>query len=206
MNLYESIKTNLKEEDNPINKIKLKESTKEKRIARYREFDNGHVLHSWKEMSDEEAEEAAKQASIKDPTDVYYVAYDDVMNPGSELRWYKGKSYTWDEVEEVLKKEKEPFLSNHKENSTLKESIDVNQFSLSTVSPYYKEIEKHFRGDSEIKEITAIQFNDAEPTDFLITCTDGTACTFSTFTGKLIEFKNEHEAFRSLFDDADYNI
>ena len=68
-----------------IDRIKTEESKEiktesGKRIARYREFDNGHVLHQWDEMSNEEAEEKAKQASIENPNDVYYVAYDDIMN------------------------------------------------------------------------------------------------------------------------------
>lgn len=89
------------------NKQKKTEGTAQKRIARYGEFDNGYVLHNdWREMSDEEAEESAKQASIKDPTDVYYVQYDDIMNPSNDIRWYKGKSYTVDEIIEIRKKEK----------------------------------------------------------------------------------------------------
>ena len=84
------------------NKQKKTEGTAQKRIARYGEFDNGYVLHNdWREMSDEEAEELAKQASIKDPTDVYYVQYDDIMNPSNDIRWYKGKSYTVDEIIEI---------------------------------------------------------------------------------------------------------
>lgn len=89
------------------NKQKKTEGTAQKRIARYGEFDNGYVLHNdWREMSDEEAEELAKQASIKDPTDVYYVQYDDIMNPSNDIRWYKGKSYTVNEIIEIRKKEK----------------------------------------------------------------------------------------------------
>lgn len=89
------------------NKQKKTEGTAQKRIARYGEFDNGYVLHNdWREMSDEEAEELAKQASIKNPTDVYYVQYDDIMNPSNDIRWYKGKSYTVDEIIEIRKKEK----------------------------------------------------------------------------------------------------
>lgn len=89
------------------NKQKKTEGTAQKRITRYGEFDNGYVLHNdWREMSDEEAEELAKQASIKDPTDVYYVQYDDIMNPSNDIRWYKGKSYTVDEIIEIRKKEK----------------------------------------------------------------------------------------------------
>lgn len=78
---------------------KLEEGTKQKRISHYNEFDNGHVLHSWNEMSNEEAEEKAKQASIDNPNDVYYVQYDDVMNPCSELRWFRGKQYTIDTID-----------------------------------------------------------------------------------------------------------
>lgn len=98
---------NYEKEMKEYNKEKKTEGTAQKRIARYGEFDNGHVLHNdWREMSDEEAEELAKQASIKDPTDVYYVHYDDIMNPSNDIRWYKGKSYTVDEINEIRKKEK----------------------------------------------------------------------------------------------------
>lgn len=86
---------------------KLNEGTKYKRISRFNEFDNGHIFHSWNEWTDEEAEEQAKQASIKDPTDVYYVQYDDVMNPNSGIYWYKGNSYSYEEVNNLRKKDKE---------------------------------------------------------------------------------------------------
>ena len=87
------------------------EGTNLKRISRYNEFDNGHVLHNdWKKISDEEAEELAKQASIKDPTDVYYVQFDDIMNSSNNNRWYKGKLYTVDEINAIRRKEKEDLL------------------------------------------------------------------------------------------------
>ena len=73
--------------------IPIEESTSFKRIARYNEFDNGHVLFDYSRMTDDEAEEAAKLASIKDGTDVYYVKYDDIMNPASDISWYKGQAY-----------------------------------------------------------------------------------------------------------------
>ena len=86
-----------------IDRIKTEESKEiktesGKRIARYREFDNGHVLHQWDEMSNEEAEEKAKQASIENPNDVYYVAIDDIMNPRSDINWYRGNQYTIDDI------------------------------------------------------------------------------------------------------------
>lgn len=86
-----------------VDRIKTEESKeiiteRGKRIARYREFDNGRVLHQWDEMSNEEAEEKAKQASIENPNDVYYVAYDDIMNPRSDISWYRGNQYTIDDI------------------------------------------------------------------------------------------------------------
>lgn len=84
-------------------------STKLKRIARYSEFDNGHVLHDWKEMTDEEAEEVAKQMSLKNPDDIYYVAYDNLMDSSSDKRWVNGESYPF---EQVSIKYGKPFIQN----------------------------------------------------------------------------------------------
>lgn len=78
---------------------KLTEETKQKRISYYKEFDNGRVLHHWTEMTDEEAQEIARKESIKYPDDIFYVAYDDVMNPDSDIRWVNGKQYNYDEVQ-----------------------------------------------------------------------------------------------------------
>ena len=112
---------------------KLTEGTNQKRISRYREFDNGYILHSWYEMTDEEAEEQARQASIKDPTDIYYVQYDDVMNPCSDIRWYQGNQYSIEQAQEIQKKNGEANYEKMKmkeevfsENS-LKESYEVWQ-------------------------------------------------------------------------------
>ena len=88
------------------NKEKKTESTSEKRISKYKESDGSVLRGGWKEIPDEEAEELAKQASIDDPTDVYYVEYNDIMDSSSNIRWYKGKSYTVDEIIEIRKKEK----------------------------------------------------------------------------------------------------
>lgn len=88
------------------NKEKKTESTPEKRISKYKESDGSVLRGGWKEISDKEAEELAKQASIDDPTDVYYVEYNDIMDSSSDIRWYKGKSYTVDEIIEIRKKEK----------------------------------------------------------------------------------------------------
>lgn len=87
--------------------------TVQKRIARHNEFDNGHVLHNYEKMTSAEAEEKARLASIENPDDIYYVSYDDIMNPSSDIKWKNGKQITeqleadgedgWgDEIEEVL--------------------------------------------------------------------------------------------------------
>ena len=122
-----------------IDRIKTEESKEiktesGKRIARYREFDNGHVLHQWDEMSNEEAEEKAKQASIENPNDVYYVAYDDIMNPRSDISWYKGNQYT---IEDIMNK-------RH-----LQESINFDGFENN------EELQKYFQKLNDLpNEIT----------------------------------------------------
>lgn len=65
-------------------------SYKLKRIARLGEFDNGKVIHNWQEMSDKEAEEQARQLSLDHPGEVYYVAYDDIMDPSSPYSYKFG--------------------------------------------------------------------------------------------------------------------
>lgn len=74
-------------------------SKKFKRISRYGEFDNGYVLFDYQEMDDDTAEDMARQASLDDPNDVYYVKYDDIMNPCSDWRWYQGKKYDRSDID-----------------------------------------------------------------------------------------------------------
>ena len=79
----------------------IRANTRSCRIARVNEFDNGRIFHSWDKMTEEDAELSAKQASVEDPNDIYYVAYDDIMNPSSDIYWFRGRSY--DNYSEVLK-------------------------------------------------------------------------------------------------------
>lgn len=65
-----------------------------KRIARHNEFDNGYVLHNYEKMTSAEAEEKARLASIEDPDDIYYVSYDNIMNPSSDIKWKNGQQLT----------------------------------------------------------------------------------------------------------------
>lgn len=77
----------------------VNEETKIKRIDSYGAFDNGYVLHGdWKEMTSDEAEDLARRKSLENPDDVFYVKYDDIMNPDSDLRWINGKSYHYSQV------------------------------------------------------------------------------------------------------------
>lgn len=91
------------EEFNNIEESTITEGTSSKRVAKYNEFDNGKVIHSWSDMSDEEAEEQARQASLKDDKDVYYVQYDNVMNPTSKYVWYKGERHDSSEADNIIK-------------------------------------------------------------------------------------------------------
>lgn len=63
----------------------------QKRIARVDEFDNGHVFFNYEKMTSAEAEEKARQMSIKNPDKVFYVKYDDIMEPCSDIKWKNGK-------------------------------------------------------------------------------------------------------------------
>lgn len=77
----------------------ITEGTMYKRISNYDEFDNGNVIHTdWSKLSDEAAEDLAKQKSIEHPDQIFYVQYDDVMEPCSDLRWVNGKSYNWSDI------------------------------------------------------------------------------------------------------------
>lgn len=112
---------------------KLTEGTAYKRIARYNEFDNGYVIHNdWKKISDEEAEELAKQASIEDPTDVYYVQFDNIMNSSNDNRWYKGELYTVDEIRDKLRKEKEALWKKAQQEKDSETKSDIKEADLNT--------------------------------------------------------------------------
>lgn len=71
------------------------------RIATVGEFDNGRVLRRYTKMTPSEAENAAREASIDDPNHIYYVHYDDIMNPSSEWRYIDGEKYHYSEVEYI---------------------------------------------------------------------------------------------------------
>lgn len=107
------------------NKEKKTESTSEKRISKYKESDGSVLRGGWKEIPDEEAEELAKQASIDDTKDVYYVEYNDIMDSSSNIRWYKGKSYTPEEVQEIRKKEKDALYKKMQQDESKTESFKI---------------------------------------------------------------------------------
>ena len=84
------------EEISAIKKEVLKEAFNadrvQKRIACTTEFDNGHVFHNdYFRASSAEAEEMARQKSIENPGKVFYVKYDDVMEPCSDIKWKNGQ-------------------------------------------------------------------------------------------------------------------
>lgn len=64
----------------------------QKRIACTTEFDNGRVFHNdYFRASSAEAEEMARQKSIENPGKVFYVKYDNVMEPCSDIKWKNGQ-------------------------------------------------------------------------------------------------------------------
>lgn len=67
-------------------------SSKYKRIVRADESDK-RLIFDWKQLSAEEAEALAKKASIENPGVIYYVRYNDEMNPVSDTYWLEGVSY-----------------------------------------------------------------------------------------------------------------
>ena len=68
-------------------------SSKYKRIVRTDESDK-KLYFDWKQLSAEEAEALAKKASIENPGKIYYVRYNDEMNPISDTYWLEGVSYS----------------------------------------------------------------------------------------------------------------
>lgn len=68
-------------------------SSKYKRIARTDESDK-KLYFDWKQLSAEEAEALAKKTSIENPGIIYYVRYNDEMNPISDTYWLEGVSYS----------------------------------------------------------------------------------------------------------------
>lgn len=90
----------------------INEETKLKRIANYKEFDNGHVLFDMKEMSTEDAEKQARDMSKNDPTNIYYVKFDDIMNPSSDIRWINGKAYNYEGFVSMFIREGRPYAKD----------------------------------------------------------------------------------------------
>ena len=77
-------------------KLYIKEDTDRPRTYRidyYGSWDNGHVLHSWKKDTLDVAEDEARLMSLKDKNNLYYVVFDDIMNPTTDWYWYRGKQY-----------------------------------------------------------------------------------------------------------------
>ena len=124
-----------------------------KRIARHNEFDNGYVLHNYEKMTSAEAEEKARLASIENPDDIYYVSYDNIMEPCSDIKWKNGKQlnedtmlddvdekpYTKEQIEKDLKSLTNNFTV---EGDTLKCGFkEEAEYSEEILSRYYASVE-----------------------------------------------------------------
>lgn len=91
--IVKSYSSNISEALNGYN-VDTGDRKRKVRIARANEFDNGHVLYNYKKMTSAEAEEEARQMSIKNPDEVFYVQYDNIMTPHSDIKWKNGKKLT----------------------------------------------------------------------------------------------------------------
>lgn len=102
-------------------KIYIKSSTY-KRIARVEEFDNGRVLHNdWLKISDEEAEKLAQEKSNEIPGSIFYVQYDDIMNPSSAFYWVDGVSY--DNYDDALAAHRNHFSQYDEETRNMRRDL-----------------------------------------------------------------------------------
>lgn len=145
-----------------------------KRIARHNEFDNGHVLHNYERMTSAEAEEKARLASIEDPDDIYYVSYDNIMNPSSDIKWKNGKQLTETVDDNVqygvhsfsqdaiifrgTEEECGKYIDQHKELWD-----DAEVYKMTPDDPHYRKEEKLTLSESDD---TDILYNTEEPDDY----------------------------------------
>jgi hypothetical protein len=110
--------------------------TVKKRIACFEEFDNGHVLRSYEKMSVADSEERARKTSIKDPENVYYVSYDNIMEPGSDLYWFQGKSYDSEGAKQALSQYRKSGTSGLNSGRKSLNSSDEQVRVIGTVTLY----------------------------------------------------------------------
>ena len=129
------------------------------RIAKYGEFDNGRVLRNYRKMYPDDAEKLAKQASEKDPNNIYYVYYGDIMLDGSDLRWINGKSYHYSQVKMTP------------DGPVIKESKIIKEDRLNYNNPDMKKLRNAVRGivvdsDEEFISLVDSMIND-EPINYV---------------------------------------
>lgn len=117
----------------------VKSNKKKVRISRYKEFDNGHVFFDFQTMAIPDAENLAKEMSIKDPNDIYYVKIDDIMNPDTDIRWINGKSYKSSQVKLAGDKPKILIEKQHYRMVVKKESgLNADGFTISIYQGHNK--------------------------------------------------------------------
>ena len=142
--------------------IKENSSLKEaayKRIAKYGEFDNGHVIHNdWEQLTSEEAEDLAREISIKYPDNVYYVAYDDIMNPSSDLYWKNGKSYNSNKIS-ASDLYKEDIDSEYNESCSIKKSSLKEEVTEENAFDELQDMKDIYGADAVLEELARAMGN-----------------------------------------------
>ena len=119
-----------------------------KRISSYGEFDNGHVFRDWKKMTFAEAEEEARKASIENPDDVYYVAYDNIMDSSSDYVWVNGKQF---KSSNVILRGNKPYIKNDDTNESFEMAVGGDDFDgeIAAMRDEQKDLEKRRAGRKE---------------------------------------------------------
>lgn len=147
----------------------------QKRIARVNEFDNGYVIHNdYFKATSAEAEEMAKQKSIENPDEVFYVKYDNIMEPCSDIKWKNGQQLTETVEDDVqygvhsfsqdaiifrgTEEECGKYIDQHKELWD-----DAEVYRMTPDDPHYKKEEKLTLSESDD---TDILYNLEEPDDY----------------------------------------
>ena len=74
-------------------------------------------------MSSQEAEEKARQMSIENPDKVYYVKYDNIMEPCSDIKWKNGQQLTEDVPMEYIDPNILKALADEDEYYNIKQAI-----------------------------------------------------------------------------------
>lgn len=167
------------------------------RIDHYGSWDNGHVLHSYKKDTIDNAEQEAKLASIKDKNNLYYVSKDNIMDPTTDYSWYRGKQYHDIQDKDKLTDIKKEINNRRADNKrTTDESISKSYWKFNLDDPIIDRI----RGNGDYFDKYSIKKIKLYPCDTEDDCyigdSDWAVCSYE-FPHNAI-FGTKEEAYEEL--------